>query len=280
MLTYDVPKIMSYAEADDFMNKTAPIRGTEGIRPLGRRRYWRDRWMRFCNPPHHKHSIEVGSYGLDSSTGACIRFHTDNRIEFLHGKYELCSRQIINAMFRDRLVCRYANGNKFYVYDKVKHMQYPVTEREPLVLHYPDFEFKGTLVPEQKAYVKRDVYAPIIKQYHEFLKYMEVMNKLSGGEYPESLIDGYIGRSPHQRKIDEALESIINKTMESEPDAFADAFNLILLHCADHKWYPVKKYVCTTAKLKKYVYEWVKSKYKDSIFEMRDVPNGVIIKSY
>ena len=37
MLTYDVPTIMCYEHADTFMNKTAPVRGSAGVRPLVQR---------------------------------------------------------------------------------------------------------------------------------------------------------------------------------------------------------------------------------------------------
>lgn len=277
MLTHDVPTIMCYDHADTFMNKTAPIRGTNGIRPLGQRRYWKDRWVAFCDAPYHKHSIEVGSY-----KNPFVRFHTNGNVEFLHGKWDINARQIVGAMFRPRFTPRYGNADKWYLYDKVKHVQYRITRDKPLVLRCIkteqglDYIFEGELVAEQKPYIIRDKYEPIIKQYRDFLKYVEVMNKLSGGVYQDKDFPEY---AQSKSTLDMALELVANKTIESAPEEFANAFNCLVRECAVHQWYPPNHgYVCTTNNMKKYVYRWVKENHADTIYEMREVPNTTIVR--
>ena len=283
MLVHDVPKIMCYADADTFMNKTSPIRGTN-IRPLGARRYHNARWMAFCNAPYHKHSIEVGTYANDP----VVRFHTNGNIDFMLGRWELNARQLVGAMFKGRFVPRYANRYKWYLYDLVKHIQYPVTPQKPLTLKYvkteqgSDYVFDGELVPEQKPYVIRSAYMPLIKQYREFLKYIEVMNKLAGGSYDEDAIWGSESAlkvaAPIEKQVEDLMKQIRGKTMESSTDEFAVAFNLLLRDCARFRGYPHTHYECSTRELKDYVYRWVKEAHKETIYEMRDVPNGTIIK--
>ena len=279
MLTYDVPTIMCYEHADTFMNKTAPVRGSAGVRPLGQRRYWKDRWMRFDNTKV-KHTIGVGVY-----INPFVLFYPDNRIEFQHGGW-VATRQVIDAMFRPRFKCRYASNSKWYLFDYIKNVQYPVTPTKPLVLHYVkteqgvDYVYKGELIVEQKPYVIRKEYIPIVNQYSNFLKYVEVMNKLSGGVYSEDQIPPkpmkYIGQQG--QTTDMALELVANKTMESAPEEFATAFNFLLAECARHIYYPRNVYECTTTSMKKYVHEWIKQNHKDTIYEMRDVPNTTIIR--
>jgi hypothetical protein len=278
MLTYDVPTIMCYEHADTFMNKVAPIRDQGGIRPLGQRRYWKDRWVKFNNDVV-KHTIVVGNYNAP-----CVSFYPDNRIEFSHGVYQLTTRQIINAMFRPRFRCVYAHNSKWYLRDMVKQIQYPITRGDSLVLHYTkteqgvDYVFKGELPTEQKPYVIKEVYAPILKQYKEFLKYVEIMNKLAGGAYER---DGFlkdIVNKVDNSEIDSLLTSVANHTMESAPEEFASAFDALLCKCARIKYYSRGEYICTTQSMKKFMYEWIKTKHSDAIYEMRDVPNLTIVR--
>jgi hypothetical protein len=281
MIVYDVPKMVCYADADTFVNAVNPIRGTNGIRPLGARRYYHARWIAFTDkskfPNEPKHTIDVGTYASD----VCVRFYPNNRITFFAGRWPLNTRQLVGAMFKNRFKVRYASRHKWYLYDKTKHIQYPVTDDNPLTLKCVkteqglDYILEGKLVVEQKHYVVRDKYLPIIKQYKDFIKYIEVMNKLSGGSYSEEDVETY--RKTYGGMNPELLRLVANKTMESAPDIFASAFNNLVGNNAKYRYYE-DGYRCHTYDLKSAIYSWIKDKHKDIVYEMRDVPNTTIIR--
>lgn len=277
MVTYDVPTMMCYAHADDFINKTKPTRGRGEVRPLGRRRYYHAKWITISTDPNlPKHTIEAGTY----NDNVCVRFYADGRIEFLHGWWDIAARQLVSAMFRHRFTCIYANSEKWYLHDMSKHIQYPVRRDKPLMLKCIKkdgftYEYEGEIVPEQKPYVLMDKYRPILKQYSDFLKYVEVMNKLSGGIYQEGDFPEYAQR---QIDLDNALELVAGKTTETASEEFANALNCLIRQCSEHRWHPQRQYVCTTKRMKEYLYGWIKDNHKDTIYEMREVPNSVVVK--
>ncbi len=136
MIVYDVPKMVCYADADTFVNAVNPIRGTNGIRPLGARRYYHARWIAFTDkskfPNEPKHTIDVGTYASD----VCVRFYPNNRITFFVGRWPLNTRQLVGAMFKNRFKVRYASRHKWYLYDLSFHLPHHFHPHDQYPHHY------------------------------------------------------------------------------------------------------------------------------------------------
>lgn len=270
MLVHDIRPLRTYAEALKYVQDIKPIRSprnTYNVRPLGGRRYWGAKWVRESNGV-----IEAGTYQKEP----VVRFFPDNRIEILHGRWGLCNRQILGALFRGEFKITYANNSKFYVTvcTPESKINYIVRRDEPLILHFDGKTYVGKTEKESKPYVRRKPMADIRKQYAAFSEYVHTMNKLAGGIHDD--------RRPTMPNADfeNLFVNLRGKEMEGNEEAFQLGYtNMASIYSVTH-WERAVGYVnrLNTERINGAFTHLFKELFSEEVMEMRVVPNSVIVK--
>ena len=263
MLTYDIPTVLNYEQANLICERTNPIRGTNKI-PLGARRYYNDR---------HLIKQDDGVIEVRSWSSLIVKYYPDNKIEF-HSLYYTSNRQIVSALFRGYFTTHYANNNKMYLGDVNTKTKYPfvVDENKPLVFQWSGMGYSlvGEREPEWKPYVVRTKLGLIRKEYEALINYCLTMNKLAGGEYERDRA----WKPTHD--IHERIKELRGQSFTDEnQEKFAHVHEQVIggLTC---NWYYQAK--VTDKRLKNYFTEWIKNAYPDEVLEDREVPLTQIVE--
>lgn len=276
MLTHDVPILLNYADAKAFAERTRPIRGTNGIIPLGERRYYHARKVKV-----EGEKIYVQTY----SDHNVVCFEPNGNIHFYHGRWDLCNRQIICALFKSRFTTKYANATKYYLYDMVAHRQYPIHENKFITVNSNnDYKLVGEVEVETKPFVKRAVMRELRKEYAEFIDYAIAMNKLAGGEYTpdrDERMPIFVAAGKNS-----LLEAIRNKPLEGNEETYAKVFDYVVDIWSSHRWkfdggmsiHHRKVNYLTEKNIKDGFTDYLKQLNKDKVFEIREVPNTTVVK--
>lgn len=270
MLVHDVMRLSTYEEAQKYLLLTAPIKSpsnTLKVRPLGGRRYWGARWIRLDESDM---SIEVGTYSKDT----VARFYADDRIEIHFGRWNLCNRQILGALFRNKLNFTYANNRKFYVTDIASNTNYVVNPLKPLVLQFDGAKYVGKTVVEHKEFVKRKAMSQVRKEYAPLLTYMHAINKLSGGDVAE--ITSVLGYADAEN----IFASLRGKEMEENEEAFQLFYDHVAKEGVTTSWVRGVGYVyrLPSNAIDRIVTNYIKLMFSTEVLESREVPNTTIVK--
>ena len=273
MLTHDVPCLMTYEAIDEFANRIKPIRGTTRI-PLGERRYYHARYVE-----REGSNIYVRTYRGDD----VLLYSPNGLITLYHGIWGLGNRQIISAILKMRFTTKYANVNKYYLYDMVKHIQYPIHHNKPITIDSRnDYKLVGELKAETKPFVKRAVMRELRKEYADFVTYAIAMNKLSGGRYESNKNMRY--PDFNGVTLDNLMDGVRNKPFEGHEEAYSNLLAYITTHWSSFRWDYNNyangvKYVHLTDKdIKNGFTDYLRREHSDQVFESREVPNTTIVK--
>lgn len=279
MLTHDVPCLMTYEAIDDFANKVKPIRGTNKKIPLGERRYY-----------HARYIIRDGSNILvrTYSDNDVMCYQPNGLITFYHGRWGLCNRQIIDAIVKERFTTKYANSDKYYLYDMIKHIQYPIFYDRPITIDAKnDYAFIGELEVEKKPYVKRAVMRELRKEYAEFIEYAITMNKLAGGQHDmtedtDSRMPAFIPKDT----LDALMAKVKGKSFQGNEEAYANLFAFITRYWGTYRWShgsmfgsrSMRQLHLTDNDIKNGITDYLKREHSDQVFELREVENTTVVK--
>jgi hypothetical protein len=269
MLVYDIMRLPTYEAALNYVQNTKPIRSsnnTYNVRPLGGRRYWDAKWIRESNGV-----IEAGTYHNEPT----VRFFPDNRIEILHGRWGVCNRQILGALFRGVLGITYANNRKFYMTDLASKTNYIVRRDEPLILHFDGKNYVGKTEKESKPYVRRKPMADIRKQYAAFSEYVHTMNKLAGGIHDHERRGLMINAD-----FEKLFMNLRGKEMEGNEEAFQLCYTNMANDYAVTHWERGVGYVnrLSTERINGAFTNLFKELFSEEVMEMRVVPNSTVVK--
>jgi hypothetical protein len=273
MLVYDVPQLATYDDALKFVNRVAPIKSPNNnlkAVPLGGRRYWHARWIRLIESDS---SVEVGTYNRET----VVRFYPDNRIEIHFGRWNLGNRQILGALFRNKLKVTYAHNQKFYITDIKSGINYLVTPLDPLVLKFDGEKYLGKVVTERRMFVKRKPMSQVRKEYAHLSAYMHAINKLSGGEVAEEKTRGLV---THQ-DAEKLFVSLRGKEMEGNEEAFQLLYDYVSGSYSTSSWVrnPARYIYRLLDKSINYaVTDLIRLMYPEEVLEVREVPNSTIVK--
>ena len=263
MLTYDVPTVLHYEQANLICERTKPIRGTNKI-PLGARRYYHDR---------HLIKQDDGVIEVHSWNHVIVKYRPDNKVE-VHSLYYTSDRQIVSALFREHFTAQYGNSKKMYLCDLNTKAKYPhkTESDDPLVFQWSGMGYSlvGERVPEMKPYVKRKELGSVRKEYEALINYCLTMNKLAGGEYERDRV----WKPTHD--IHERIKELRGQSFTDEnQEKFAHVHEQIIGGLTNNWYYKAK---VTDKCIKNYFTEWIKNTYPDEVLEDREVPLTMIVK--